>query len=284
MVCPYCAERIAAQAVVCPHCQRDLLFFVPVQRELRAQAKRIDALELQNAKLVAVLARHWAPLGDASPLAQATTAGAAVEASASDSAAAAVTPASATASPALGWLSGLARVALPVAALVLAHAIIVLGLDLNQIWLRVASILIPLAFGFGFATRWSAPLGLHAGCAFVIALVSVAAMSGAVAHMDDVPFWPQDLREWREMAYYAASIMFSDLTGVLLARLVQRWHQRSTVRVLAQLNMQVGGTPVPGRAQQMRKRAEELRDLIALVTPIITAVVSVGTGIVAFFK
>ena len=287
MACPYCVERISAQAVVCPHCQRDLLFFVPVQCELRAQAKRIDSLEQQNAQLMSLLARHWGALDKKASSLSASDA--AIDTQRPDRLIApgdalAETASTAAVLPALSWKAALARVLLPAIFLVLAHALIVLVLDLNQIWLRVASILAPLSIGFAFAMRRKAPLALHACYALAVALLSVAAMTGVVAHLDELPFWPQDVREWREVIYYIASIAFSDLTGVLLARLVWHWRQRSTNQAMAQLGSLMGNAPASSRVQQVRRRAEELRDIIALLTPIVTAIVSVVTGIVAFFK
>ncbi|MDO5290367.1 MAG: hypothetical protein Q4F13_12130 [Pseudomonadota bacterium] len=299
--CPYCTERISAQAVVCRHCHRDLQFFAPLHRELRAQAKRIEALEAQNARLLGLLTRHWPGLqaglppggtgaaglplavghapGDAPPGADAADA---AGATAADHPA----PAPARALPRLRGLRLLARVALPVLALLLAHALIVLALDANVLWLRAVSIVLPLALGLGFALRWRAPLATHAACALAVAVLAVAGMTAVIAHVDELPFWPQDPREWQEALYYMASIAFGDLTGVLLARLAQHRRQRSQDQLTQQLaELMLAGQPAtPGRLQQVRKQAEAVRDLMALITPIVTAVVSIATGIGALLK
>jgi hypothetical protein len=303
MVCPYCAERISAQAVVCRHCQRDLQFFAPVQRELRAQARRIDALEAQNKRLAALIARHWSGLSapelaatgamatppDAAPPGHAPAAPTEAQADAMNAAQTALhaPPAGLGTQPmaAFNWPAGLLRVALPVLALVAAHAAIVLALDLNQLWLRLASIVLPLALGCGFALRYRASLWAQAAFAVAIALLSVAAMAWVVARVDGVPFWPQNTLEWREIAYYAASIAFSDITGVLLARLAHHRRARSADRVAARLaDIMAGAGATPSRTQAMRKQAETVRDVVTLLTPIVTAVISVVTGVVALFK
>lgn len=298
MICPYCTERISAQAVVCRYCQRDLQFFAPVQRELRAQARRIDALEQQNAQLAKLLATHLSgmtpPAGDAAP-------GEALTGTASPVAEGVAMPDNpdepppmGAVAPRMGWAMGAARIALPVLALVLAHAVIVIGLDLHQVWLRVASIVLPLALGFAFAWHRPGRLPVQAACSVLVALLAVAAMAAVVARTDGVPFWPQDVREWREIAYYATSIAFSDLTGVSLAVLAHRMQarhaERNAERLTAQLAAIMGNTAgaagavAPTPTQRARRQAEAVRDLIALLTPIVTAVVSVVTGVVALFK
>lgn len=280
---------------MCRHCHRDVQFFIPLHRELRAQAKRIEALEAQNTRLLALLTRHWPalqaglpPAGGAAPPAAAGHVLDAVplSADAAHAADSAHTTAPARALPRLRGLPLLARVALPVLALLLAHALLVLALDANVLWLRAVSIALPLALGLGFALRWRAPLGTHAACALAVAVLAVAGMTAVIAQVDGVPFWPQDPREWQEVLYYMASIAFGDLTGVLLARLMRHKRQRAQDQLTQQLaELLLAGQPAtPGRLQQVRKQAEAVRDVMALITPIVTALVSIVTGIGALLK
>lgn len=44
MKCPYCAEEIKAEAMVCRHCQRDLTFFKPIMRELSQLEARVSEI------------------------------------------------------------------------------------------------------------------------------------------------------------------------------------------------------------------------------------------------
>ena len=295
--CPYCAERISALAVVCRHCHRDLQFFAPLHRELRAQAKRIEALETQNTRLLGLLTRHWPALQAGLPPTALAGDGAAApphlpqEHPPAELAAWAAPDTAAPPARALPRLCGLrliGRIALPALALLLAHALIVLALDLNPLWLRAVSIALPLAAALGFALRWRASLATHALCALAVALLAVGGMTAVIAQVDGVPFWPQNPREWQEVAYYVASIAFGDLTGAALARLVhlrrQRAHEHDRItQQLAEL-MLAGQAPTPGHLQRVRKQAEAVRDLMALITPIVTAVVSIVTGIGALLK
>ena len=113
----------------------------------------------------------------------------------------------------------------PLLLLLIAHGIIIILYDANPWILRIASMLIPLPFGAVSWARGNRHLLFSLVFALGLAISAVLGMSAITGMVDGAPVLPQDLREWREILEFAASISFSFLTGLLVAR----W-SRSAVR------------------------------------------------------
>ena len=104
--------------------------------------------------------------------------------------------------------------------LVLAHFIIIVHFDLSLVYLRIVSMVVPMAFGFVYQQqpRHHLPIAFAAGLA--VAIVSILTMSGIVAKLDKVTVLPYDAAGWREVIEYTASITFGFFTGVLMRQSV----------------------------------------------------------------
>ena len=135
MHCPYCVSDINDEAVVCPVCRRDLYLFKPLLARIEALEKQVAAQD--GAATESRRAPDPTTLEDVSSLNDEP----------------AVFPGVAE------WLGNwLALLAL----LLLAHGLIVIVYDLNTIYLRVVSLLIPLPFGMLLASRQRHPRWLLA--------------------------------------------------------------------------------------------------------------------------
>ena len=106
----------------------------------------------------------------------------------------------------------------PLVLLLIAHALITVVYDLNVVYLRLISMVLPLPFGFWlFRDEPRTLLPWFVGTAF-LAVASVIGMSAIIGLVDHTPVLPRNAFEWREVLEYSASIAFSFLTGMLISR------------------------------------------------------------------
>ena len=113
-------------------------------------------------------------------------------------------------------------VLIPSLLLLAAHVIVTILLDVSAVYLRIASVIIPIPFGVMLYAANKIGVRGAVGFGIVTAFLSVTAMLIAIEVVDKVPIVPDTLREWREAFEYALSIMLAYVTGNLLVMLLLR--------------------------------------------------------------
>lgn len=243
MECPFCAEEIKQDALVCKHCSRDLKIPLPLIQENEELATKLAEIHNELDRARGELRRREHPLAY--------------------------------------WSGYVSKYVLPaVVLLVLAHAVMVLIVDAKPLFLRVITLLIPIPFGLWFG--WSAHRGIWSAvlCGLTVGALSVAAMLALISVVDQVPFAPQGRREWREAFEYALSIALAYSAGAAGASLSRRalpGSMRShldpspaAMTVARMIGPHVG-------SQAMRRRAERVQQL-AQVGAAVGAAGAAGLG------
>lgn len=260
MKCPYCVSDIPATALACAQCGRDLFLFKPLLQHVEALESRLteiaQRLEILETRSSAATAQEVAALqagADASPPNSAGVADRAVVSHPS-----AWRP----------WAGALVS-------LLLAHALITVTFDLPTLWLRVASLFIPLPFGFAIA-RSSTSLAAQVLWGASLSMAAVTGMSGVVALVDGTPVLPATGDGWREFLQYASSIGLSFATGIVLGRHVRRATAHLQTGSWTWLQLLRSGTD---GAEKLQTKVEALRGLVTALVAIGTTVASVVTGL-----
>jgi hypothetical protein len=249
MECPFCAETIRNEAIVCKNCSRDLRIVQPVLLEIEDIVAELDGLRRELDRVNAKLDRFRHPFR--SRLSYVAT-----------------------------------YVLLPAALLVAAHILVTIILNVTALYLRVASVIIPLPFGLMIYAREKVGIrgALLTGTA--TAILAILCMLTVTGLNDSVPIIPGPWIEWREAMEYAASIALALVTGNILGSLI--------LQVIPRV-MTGGRMPNPvayniARAfgqhvgeEQLRRRARFVQDLLRTAGPLIgivlTAAGSLYTGL-----
>lgn len=245
MKCPYCVSQIDEQALACPYCTRDLFLFTPLLARLQAQE---TALEAAVARVAALESGTASARDGVPPPPQAD-------------AAALPLPAWAVLPPAFVLL-------------LIAHYVIVMALDLPTLWLRLASLAIPLPFGYLLQRGGSRSVLRNLLLAAVTAALAVLGMSAVVAWVDGATVLPANARELREFGYYVVSILLSLVTGMVVARSQAPLRQGRWLTRAATTAWGAARDPVA-----LQKQLDALRNLGVTVVATATALGSVASGL-----
>jgi len=177
-------------------------------------------------------------------------------------------------------------VLIPSLLLLAAHVVVTILLDVSAVYLRIASVLIPIPFGVMLYAVGKIGVRGAAGFGLATACLGVTAMLIAIGIVDKVPIVPDTPRAWREAIEYALSIMLAFVTGSLLALLVLRSLPNAmaasgrpsamAVRLARMWGQHVG-------PEMMRRRARRIQELIKTLGPlagvVVTLVGSIYTGL-----
>jgi hypothetical protein len=258
MQCPYCTSGIDENALACPYCTRDLHLVKQLLERITTLERHLDESGISS----------WSEGSEAD-----------------ESAAPQAEPEEVWQAPPPRYGASLLFILLPaLALLVAAHGVLFFLYDIKPIYLRIASMLIPIPFGFALFRRNPRRLGLSVLAGFAMACGAVLGMSTVTALVDHVPILPQDAREVREVLEYAASIGLSFCTGLLLSVAIG-WKEggRHKAGLVVRLISTLFSKDHKGQ-WGIERLSKQLQPIINVLTLIATAIAALYTGIKALLS
>ena len=194
MKCPFCAEEVKEDAIVCKHCRHDLTVVSALMERIEDLTKQLQSVA--GMPMTREQSMTHAPAVQGPHIERAAVIAGAIERH-------------------IPLLSPLATVLLALGALLLAHFIIVIHYYLSLFWLHVASLVLPFVFGFIYRQTTTEYLSSDLVVGALIAVAAIFAMSALVAEVDKVPVLPMDRHGWLEYIEYGASIALAFFAGAV---------------------------------------------------------------------
>ena len=255
MRCPYCAEDVKDEALVCKHCQRELFVVMPLLKELKELKDRLSALERGEARNEPTI-----PVPNLQQPSQEPS----------------------QPHPTLPHFRGGIGPALSVliAYLVLIgiHYVFIVKLDVRIFVYQISSIVVPLIFGLLYQPKEHARAGSDLLLGILLALAATVSELAVVAYIDNVSIWPKGKYEWTEVAFHTASITFGFLTGAIFRSLLEMTYLpdakfNQTVDVTTRFIIDQFGD---GKRSFTLKA---IRSMVSSILAFASAIVSIATGL-----
>ena len=257
--CPFCTSDISSEAVSCPQCQRDVSGVRLLSIRLQQLHHRVDDLERRldveeasvmtdQASVSYTLPQGIVPAVDFYRLRRPV------------------------------WV--IVSIVAAVVVVLLSHWLMLFVLETSSIALRIVTIVVPMIIGLFGAILSRETVLTFVSAGFFVAVVCVVGMLGITARIDGVEWFPTTHRDQWEVLEYVAAIWLGFSTGFFVQIAIQTFRRMSNENTSARPGPTHDLTNASGKVKAI---SGKLEGLFAALTPVVSAVAALYSGLRPFF-